>query len=187
MSDKAKPKFDGNQGSIGASIAVAVVFLVGWEWGPGFFNIPPYIIPSASSVYFEFIDAIERENLFFHTGITLLETIAGFIIGSLMGMIIGYILGISPKAEFVFSPYILALQIAPKVAFAPLFVVWFGFTVYPKILVAVLIIAIRKGQYDDLEGDGARILMDDDGRMPDAVEPEPADLTMPVEDNERSE
>ena len=55
-------------------------------------------------------------------------------------MIIGYILGISPKAEFVFSPYILALQIAPKVAFAPLFVVWFGFTVYPKILVAVLIV-----------------------------------------------
>lgn len=38
------------------------------------------------------------------------------------------------------------------------------------ILVAVLVIAIRKGQYDDLEGDGARILMDDD-MMPDAPEP----------------
>ena len=42
----------------------------------------------------------------------------------------------SPTAEFVLSPYILALQIAPKVAFAPLFVIWFGYTVYPKILVA---------------------------------------------------
>jgi NitT/TauT family transport system permease protein len=38
------------------------------------------------------------------------------------------------------SPYILALQIAPKVAFAPLFVMWLGYTVYPKILVAVLIV-----------------------------------------------
>ena len=38
------------------------------------------------------------------------------------------------------SPYILALQIAPKVAFAPLFVMWLGFTVYPKILVAILIV-----------------------------------------------
>ena len=46
----------------------------------------------------------------------------------------------SPTAEFVLSPYILALQIAPKVAFAPLFVIWFGYTVYPKILVAVLIV-----------------------------------------------
>jgi NitT/TauT family transport system permease protein len=46
----------------------------------------------------------------------------------------------SPRAEVVLSPYILALQIAPKVAFAPLFVMWLGFTVYPKILVAILIV-----------------------------------------------
>jgi NitT/TauT family transport system permease protein len=46
----------------------------------------------------------------------------------------------APKAELVLSPYILALQIAPKVAFAPLFVMWMGFTVYPKILVVILIV-----------------------------------------------
>jgi NitT/TauT family transport system permease protein len=40
----------------------------------------------------------------------------------------------------VLSPYILALQIAPKVAFAPLFIIWFGYTVYPKILVCILIV-----------------------------------------------
>ena len=46
----------------------------------------------------------------------------------------------SAKAEIILSPYILALQIAPKVAFAPLFVVWLGYTVYPKILVTLLIV-----------------------------------------------
>jgi NitT/TauT family transport system permease protein len=46
----------------------------------------------------------------------------------------------SPTAELALSPYILALQIAPKVAFAPLFILWMGFTVYPKILVAILIV-----------------------------------------------
>jgi NitT/TauT family transport system permease protein len=50
------------------------------------------------------------------------------------------VLGLAPRAELVLSPYILALQIAPKVAFAPLFVLWLGFTIYPKILVAVLIV-----------------------------------------------
>ena len=55
-------------------------------------------------------------------------------------MSVGYVLGMSPSTEFVLSPYILALQIAPKVAFAPLFVLWFGFTVTPKILVAILIV-----------------------------------------------
>ena len=65
---------------------------------------------------------------------------SGLSLGSLLGAVIGYLLGMSPTAEFALSPYILALQIAPKVAFAPLFILWMGFTVYPKILVAILIV-----------------------------------------------
>jgi NitT/TauT family transport system permease protein len=72
--------------------------------------------------------------------VTAAEVIAGFILGSLLGAVFGYLLGMSPTAEFALSPYILALQIAPKVAFAPLFIMWMGFTVYPKILVAILIV-----------------------------------------------
>ena len=72
--------------------------------------------------------------------VTVGEVLAGFILGSLLGAVIGYLLGMSPTAEFALSPYILALQIAPKVAFAPLFILWMGFTVYPKILVAILIV-----------------------------------------------
>ena len=64
----------------------------------------------------------------------------GFVLGVLLGIVCGFALGMSPSAEFVLSPYILALQIAPKVAFAPLFIIWFGYTVYPKILVCVLIV-----------------------------------------------
>ncbi len=66
--------------------------------------------------------------------------IAGFALGSLLGASIGYLLGMSETAEIALSPYILALQIAPKVAFAPLFILWMGFSVYPKILVAILIV-----------------------------------------------
>ncbi len=69
-----------------------------------------------------------------------MQVLVGFVLGALLGVIFGFILGMSPTAEFVLSPYILALQIAPKVAFAPLFIIWFGYTVYPKILVAVLIV-----------------------------------------------
>jgi NitT/TauT family transport system permease protein len=66
--------------------------------------------------------------------------LVGFVIGSLIGMVVGYLLGMSPTAEVVLSPYILGLQIAPKVAFAPLFILWFGYNEYPKIVVAVLIV-----------------------------------------------
>jgi NitT/TauT family transport system permease protein len=122
------------------SVAVLVVFLAAWQWGPGLLGIPPFIIPPLSMVYHEFLRMLAVSALMTHTGITAAEVIAGFVLGSLLGAFFGYILGMSPTAEFALSPYILALQIAPKVAFAPLFILWMGFTVYPKILVAILIV-----------------------------------------------
>ncbi len=121
-------------------VAVFLVFLAAWQWGPPALGIPSYIIPTASECWHEFLRMLARDRLLFHVGVTALEVAAGFAIGALMGMVIGYVLGMSTAAEVLLSPYILALQIAPKVAFAPLFVMWFGYTVYPKILVAVLIV-----------------------------------------------
>ena len=122
------------------SLAVLVVFLAAWQWGPSLLGIPPFIIPPLSMVYHEFLRMLAVSALMTHTGISAAEVIAGFVLGSLLGAFFGYILGMSPTAEFALSPYILALQIAPKVAFAPLFILWMGFTVYPKILVAILIV-----------------------------------------------
>ena len=126
-------------GSI-ASVALLVVFLAAWQWGPGLLHIPPFIVPPLSMVAEEFGRAWSGNHLLLHTAVTAAEVLAGFILGSLLGACVGYLLGMSPTAEFALSPYILALQIAPKVAFAPLFILWMGFTVYPKILVAILIV-----------------------------------------------
>jgi NitT/TauT family transport system permease protein len=128
------------QKGVAASVALLFVFLALWEWGPASVGIPPYIVPPASSVFDEFFRMTGVDRVFYHTLITTSEVVAGFALGALLGMTVGYVLGMSPSTEFVLSPYILALQIAPKVAFAPLFVLWFGFTVTPKILVAILIV-----------------------------------------------
>jgi NitT/TauT family transport system permease protein len=123
-----------------AAVALLVLFLAAWQWGPGLLGIPSFIVPPLSMVATEFVHAWQVDHLLLHTGVTVAEVLAGFIFGSLLGAIFGYLLGMSPTAEFALSPYILALQIAPKVAFAPLFILWMGFTVYPKILVAILIV-----------------------------------------------
>jgi len=125
---------------VGASTVLLVVFIAAWEWGPGALGIPPYIIPPFLDVMREFLVMLETERLMYHTMMTAAAVVAGFVLGSALGIIVGYVLGVSRTAEVVLSPYILALQIAPKVAFAPLFVLWFGYTVYPKILVAILIV-----------------------------------------------
>jgi NitT/TauT family transport system permease protein len=122
------------------SFAVLVVFGLAWEFIPGWLGVPTFVLPPLSVVVHEASRIWEVERLMWHAGITGLEVVIGFVLGSALGAVIGYALGVSPRVEAVFSPYLLALQIAPKVAFAPLFVMWLGYTVYPKILVAVLIV-----------------------------------------------
>ena len=122
------------------SLAVLVVFLLMWEYLPGWLGVPQFVLPPLSQVLVEAQRIWGAENLLWHAGITAFEVVVGFVLGSMLGAVIGYALGISPRVEAVLSPYLLALQIAPKVAFAPLFVMWLGYTMYPKILVAVLIV-----------------------------------------------
>ena len=122
------------------SAAVLVVFLLAWQFLPGWLGVPEFVLPNLTKTCGEAARIWANERLLWHAGITALEVVVGFVLGSLLGAMIGYALGISPKVEAVLSPYLLALQIAPKVAFAPLFVMWLGYTVYPKILVAILIV-----------------------------------------------
>ncbi len=122
------------------SLLVLVVFVLTWEYAPAAMGVPEFVLPPLSRVWAEAQRIWSGERLLWHAGITAAEVIIGFVLGSALGAMIGYALGLSPKVEAILSPYLLALQIAPKVAFAPLFVMWLGYTMYPKILVAVLIV-----------------------------------------------
>ena len=124
----------------------------GWEWGPVLLGIAPYNIPRLSLVVAEGIHLFNNSELIYHAGITCFQVLVGFTLGCLMGAVIGYLLGMSPTTEVVLSPYILALQIAPKVAFAPLFLLWFGYTLYPTILVAILIEVAEVGALRPVDG-----------------------------------
>lgn len=125
---------------VGGSLLVLLVILAAWEWGPGALGIPAFIVPPVSEVWSETVFQTLRGDLLRQTLDTTLLVVAGFLLGSALGAAIGYVLGMSRTAEVVLSPYLLALQIAPKVAFAPLFVLWFGYNFVPKLLVAVLIV-----------------------------------------------
>jgi NitT/TauT family transport system permease protein len=122
------------------SLGVFAAFLLAWEVLPPVFGVPKYIIPTASQTWDELLRMVPRQNLVAHFLSTMSMTVLGFVVGSLFGAMAGYLLGMSTFWERVLSPYLLALQIAPKVAFAPLFIMWFGYTIWPKLLVTVLIV-----------------------------------------------
>lgn len=123
-----------------ASLAVAGGLLLLWQFLPPALGVPKYIIPSVTDLVSEMRRMWLQEDLLRHFGSTLLWSVIGFILGGLFGAASGYALGLSPLWEKVLSPYILALQIAPKVAFAPLFILWFGYNAMPKLIVTVLVV-----------------------------------------------
>jgi NitT/TauT family transport system permease protein len=144
---KAPPRTElGRRFSLGgfavpaASLLLAVVVLIAWQYLPPLFGIPKYIIPRVSDLWSEGIRMWQQENLLKHFLSTASMSILGFVLGGLLGTAFGYALGLLPTWEKVLSPYILALQIAPKVAFAPLFILWFGYNAWPKLIVTILVV-----------------------------------------------
>ncbi|MEL6233766.1 MAG: ABC transporter permease [Pseudomonadota bacterium] len=123
-----------------ASLGLLALVLLAWEFLPPALDVPRFIIPTFSQCLDELARMWAQEDLLRHTGSTALFTLLGFLIGAALGAALGYLLGMSAFWEKVASPYILALQIAPKVAFAPLFIMWFGYNAMPKLLVTVLIV-----------------------------------------------
>jgi NitT/TauT family transport system permease protein len=125
---------------LAASIAFGVAFLLVWQFLPPALGVPSFIIPTVTDLWNELGRMVVRENLFRHIASTAFVATTGFIVGSLLGAAIGYVLGMSVLIEKVLSPYLLGLQIAPKVAFAPLFIMWLGYNAWPKFIVTVLVV-----------------------------------------------
>ena len=123
-----------------ASLVLLLAVLLAWQYLPTAFGMPKYIIPTLGDCLAELKQMWEVGSLPSHILSTALYTVLGFLIGSALGAVLGYVLGMSEFLEKILSPYILALQIAPKVAFAPLFIMWFGYNDMPKLLVTVLIV-----------------------------------------------
>jgi NitT/TauT family transport system permease protein len=72
-------------------------------------------------------------DIYQHLGVTLLETVLAFSIGTLAGLGMGMWLALSPTAAAIFDPYIKALNSMPRVILAPIFAVWFGLGVASKV------------------------------------------------------
>jgi NitT/TauT family transport system permease protein len=102
--------------------------------------VPAYISPPVSDLAAEMARMWAQDDLLANIVSSATTALAGFALGGLLGAAFGYALGLSPLWEKVLSPYILGLQIAPKVAFAPLFILWFGYNAWPKLIVTVLVV-----------------------------------------------
>lgn len=111
-----------------------------WHFSVQLLQVSPIILPGPLPVFQAFVDGLQSGEFWPHIQVTLYEIVAGFVLGSLAGFLFGVLIGQSKLMEAVLYPYIVAFQTMPKVAIAPLFVVWFGFGVTSKIIITAAIV-----------------------------------------------
>jgi NitT/TauT family transport system permease protein len=112
-------------------------FLLFWEIVVRLLSIPSYILPPPSQILVDLW--ARRERIAVASLYTLQPMVLGFIAAVIMGVTIALAIAFSKKIEQVFYPLLVFLQIIPKIAIAPLFIIWFGFGLMPKILLVFLL------------------------------------------------
>ncbi|PZG18278.1 ABC transporter permease [Nonomuraea aridisoli] len=99
--------------------------------------VEPYLVPSPGSTLQVMRD--KAGYIWHHGWVTTYETLLGFAIAVAVGVLAAVIMVYSSTVEKTLYPVLLFAQVIPKIAIAPLFIVWLGFGIAPKIVVAVLI------------------------------------------------
>jgi NitT/TauT family transport system permease protein len=119
------------------AVLVLIVTFIFWEVAVASFSIPSFILPPPSGIINELMGT--RVDWISHIIVTLYETLVGFALAFVLGVVTAYLIVHYKVLANIIYPYILAAQIVPKVAVAPLLYIWLGFGELPKILLAFLL------------------------------------------------
>lgn len=116
-----------------------MAILLVWEYVPAFFHVSKLLLPSPSSVVASLWLIYDRGLLLGNFLTTLVEALSGFACGSVSAIFVAFLVTRSLLVERMLMPYLVGFQALPKVALAPLIVVWVGIGVESKILIAAII------------------------------------------------
>ncbi len=121
---------------VGALLVFAALFLL-WEFAVHLFGVKEYLLPPPSKVWTEFLKryAIVMPSAY----VTLKEIVAGYLLAVVVSIPLALAVAYSRFMEQAVYPVIVFLQIIPKIAIAPLFIIWFGFGFTPKLLLVFLL------------------------------------------------
>lgn len=120
-------------------VLILLVFFALWEILARLKVIDSFITSQPSRIINTISNLYNEGQLFQHIGITCLETVVGFVSGTVLGTIIAVILWWSPFLSKVLEPYLVILNSLPKIALGPIFIVWFGAGTTSIIVIALAI------------------------------------------------
>jgi NitT/TauT family transport system permease protein len=118
---------------------VFVAFVAFWEWAVRAWQLPPFLVPAPSAVAAALAAGLASQLYLAHFWVTMSEALAGFLIAAAAGIVTGAVIAQFRLVEQTLYPYLVALQTLPKIAIAPLIIVWFGFGITSKIVIAAMV------------------------------------------------
>ncbi|AOB33648.1 ABC transporter permease [Bordetella sp. H567] len=125
-------------------LAGLAVLLLAWDLAVTYMHVPPYILPAPQAVWRALWSGLAASpasatGYYLPLWSTLSNAAIGFVIGTVCGLALGSLMAESRRVEKLLMPYAFALQSLPKVAIAPLIVIWLGFGDSSKIAIAALL------------------------------------------------
>lgn len=120
-----------------APTVTAVAFLALWEIATKYFAVPAYLLPAPSSILLKMFG--DYQQFLSEAPPTIIAILMGFLLAVVIGVPIATVMVYSPLFRSSVQAILITAQVLPKVALAPLFIVWFGFGLLPKVLMTFLI------------------------------------------------
>jgi NitT/TauT family transport system permease protein len=126
-------------GGLGLRVLAVVAVLIAWEAFVRGLGLPAYILPPPTAIAMALYRGFSTSLYIDHIWVTLSETLLGFALGTVLAFALGTLVALNRTVEYFLYPFIVMFQAMPKVALAPLLIVWFGLGLTSKVVNAALV------------------------------------------------
>jgi NitT/TauT family transport system permease protein len=117
--------------------AVFIALIAAWWAAVAIFKVPAFLLPPPEDVLPRIV--ADHRSFIFHSWVTIQEILLGFAASVVLAIPLGLLIALSPLAKRMLYPFLVFVQLVPKIAIAPLFVVWLGFGLTSKVLLTLLL------------------------------------------------
>jgi NitT/TauT family transport system permease protein len=124
---------------LSARLLPGIAILVFWQWASGRL-IKEIYVSKPTAVAVRLYELFASGEIYPHLWTTGEELVLGYVIGVAGGILGGYALGRSPRLANIFEPYVMGFYGIPKIALAPLFIIWFGIGIGSKVALASIMV-----------------------------------------------
>ena len=131
-------KFRPDLGTVLSAFLFLIIFLA-WEFSVSGGLVSPVVLPAPTDVARRVMEDVANASVRADFYYTLTEILAGFALATVVGISLGAVIALNPLVDKTLTPLIVAIQTIPKVAVAPVLIIWFGFGIESKIIIVALI------------------------------------------------